>query len=36
MEHKSQGKNLEEAQRKFVEAIVDVRIKAMMKKFEEL
>jgi hypothetical protein len=36
MEHKSQGKNLEETQRKFVEAIVDVRIKAMMKKFEEL
>jgi predicted nucleic acid-binding OB-fold protein len=36
MEHKSKGKSLEETQRKFVEAIVDVRIKAMMQKFEEL
>jgi predicted nucleic acid-binding OB-fold protein len=36
MEHKSKGKSLEESQRKFVEAIVDVRIKAMMQKFEEL
>ena len=27
---------MEETQRKFVEAIVDVRIKAMMQKFEEL
>ena len=33
MEHKSQGKNLEETQKKFVEAIVDIRIKGMMKKF---
>jgi hypothetical protein len=36
MEHKTQGKSLEETQRRFVEAIVDVRIKGMMKKFEEL